>query len=68
MPVDENGYIIRDADDVGVPMRPGGDHQGPEDAFDPNARGVYTDRVVRGPSVLIRRDDDGTLEQVKQGA
>ncbi len=66
--VDHNGYIIRDPDDAGVPMRPGGDHQGPEDALEPGTRGDYSNRIDRGPHAVIRRDEDGTLEQVRQGS
>ncbi len=47
-----DGTIVRDATDVGVPMRPapaGTTRQGPEDALDPNpTRGDYRDRL--GPT------------------
>lgn len=45
--------MARDANDLGVPMEPGADHQGPEDALDPNARGDYSDRLGEGRSVEI---------------
>ncbi len=49
--------MTRDRNDVGVPMRPGADHQGPEDALDPEARGDYSDRMKRGPLIEVVPDE-----------
>lgn len=55
--VDANGFIIRnDVHDLGVPMRPapaGWVHRGPENAYDANTRGDYSQKTQ--PRIHYRR-------------
>jgi hypothetical protein len=47
----EEGTTTRDDPlDLGVPMKPGREPKGPEDALDPNARGDYTGKLGGGES------------------
>lgn len=66
-----------DASDLGVPMAPVDDpetysHPGPEDAYDPNARGDYSGRLTAGPHVVMDpvpaadRQADEVTETVEQ--
>lgn len=62
-----------DVTDLGVPMAPGKPDEpiGPEDAFDTNTRGDYSNRLHFGPSVRIApkenpKEGEPTVEVVEQ--
>lgn len=59
----------KDGLDAGVPMKtaPGETFEGPEDAFDPDTRGDYSERIHAGPH--FRTDPEtGELVKVAPGA
>ena len=62
------GKTTRDALDLGVPMAPGPDHDGPEDALAENTRGDYSGRLGDAnynPHTTVR-DEDGSVRIVSQ--